>query len=100
MLQGQGDVYGLVDYLYRLQYGQRLLVIDDISINARSAWLQKDQTLLWSVRAHGLYPAPEGFLMSPRPFYVAAVILALSGLALRLAPRGVRGPAEFRLDHA
>jgi len=60
MLQGQGDVYGLVDYLYRLQYGQRLLVIDDISINARSAWLQKDQTLLWSVRAHGLYPAPEG----------------------------------------
>ena len=60
MLQGQGDVYGLVDYLYRLQYGQRLLVIDDISINTRSAWLQKDQTLLWSVRAHGLYPAPEG----------------------------------------
>jgi hypothetical protein len=60
MLQGQGDVYGLVDYLYRLQYGQRLLVIDDISINARSAWLAKDQMLLWTVRAHGLYPAAEG----------------------------------------
>jgi type II secretion system (T2SS) protein M len=60
VLQGQGDVYGLVDYLYRLQYGQRLLVIDDIAINSRSGWLDKDQTLLWTVRAHGLYPAPEG----------------------------------------
>ena len=57
MLQGQGDVYGLVDFLYRIQHGQRLLVIDEISVNTRSTYLQdKDQLLTWSLRAHGLYP--------------------------------------------
>jgi type II secretory pathway component PulM len=59
MLQGQGDIYGLVDFLYRLQHGERFLVIDEISINTRSSWLRDDQSLLWSLRAHGLYPAPE-----------------------------------------
>jgi hypothetical protein len=57
LLQGQGDVYGLVDFLYRIQHGQRLLVIDEISVNTRSSYLQdKDQLLTWSLRAHGLYP--------------------------------------------
>ena len=57
VLQGQGDVYGLVDFLYRIQHGQRLLVIDEISVNTRSTYLQdKDQLLTWSIRAHGLYP--------------------------------------------
>ena len=57
VLQGQGDIHGLVDFLYRVQHGQRLLVIDEISINTRSSWLREDQSLLWSLRAHGLYPA-------------------------------------------
>jgi type II secretory pathway component PulM len=57
VLQGQGDVYGLVDFLYRVQHGERLLVIDEISVNTRSSYLQdKDQLLTWSLRAHGLYP--------------------------------------------
>jgi type II secretory pathway component PulM len=57
VLQGQGDVHGLVDFLYRIQHGQRLLVIDEISVNTRSTYLQdKDQLLTWSLRAHGLYP--------------------------------------------
>ena len=59
LLQGQGDIYGLVDFLYRVQHGQRLLVIDEISINTRSSWLRNDQSLLWSLRAHGIYPAAE-----------------------------------------
>jgi type II secretory pathway component PulM len=59
VLQGQGDIYGLVDFLYRVQHGQRLLVIDEISINTRSSYLREDQSLLWSLRAHGLYPAQE-----------------------------------------
>jgi hypothetical protein len=59
VLQGQGDIYGLVDFLYRVQHGQRLLVVDEISINARSSYLREDQSLVWSLRAHGLYPAQE-----------------------------------------
>jgi type II secretory pathway component PulM len=59
VLQGQGDIYGLVDFLYRIQHGQRLLVIDEISINTRSSWRREDQALLWSLRAHGLYPSRE-----------------------------------------
>lgn len=61
VLQGQGDIHGLVDFLYRLQHGQRLLVIEDMAINTRTSYLrEEEQTLMWSLRAHGLYPAPEG----------------------------------------
>ena len=57
LLQGQGDIHGLVDFLFRVQHGQRLLVIDEISVNTRSTYLRDDQSLTWSVRGHGLYPA-------------------------------------------
>ena len=59
VLQGQGDIHGLVDFLYRVQHGHRLLVIDEISVNTRSSWQGEDQVLQWSLRAHGLYPAAE-----------------------------------------
>src|SRR5256712_3193294 len=36
-LQGQGDIYGLVDFLYRLERGEKLLVVDDLTLNARFA---------------------------------------------------------------
>jgi hypothetical protein len=57
VLQGQGDVYGLVDFLQRIHHGQRLLAIDEISISAGAAYLDEDALLTWSLRAHGLYPA-------------------------------------------
>jgi hypothetical protein len=62
-LQGQGDIYGLVDFLFRVQHGERLLVIDELLVNAGFArpWAQDgggERTLAWSVRAHGLYPGP------------------------------------------
>ena len=38
-LQGQGDIYGVVDFLYRLERGERLLVLDDVTLNAGLAWL-------------------------------------------------------------
>jgi type II secretory pathway component PulM len=60
LLQGQGDIHGLVDFLYRIQHGERLLVIEDLSINTRSTYLREDQSLTWSLRAHGLYPAAAG----------------------------------------
>jgi Type II secretion system (T2SS), protein M subtype b len=59
VLQGQGDIYGLVDFLSRVQHGDRLLVIDEISVSTRSFWRRGD-LLVWSLRAHGLYPTPAG----------------------------------------
>src|SRR5438445_13769842 len=64
-LQGQGDIYGLVDFLYRLERGERLLVLDDVTLNAGLAWLpsaafaggRQSQRLTWSIRLHGLYGA-------------------------------------------
>ena len=67
-LQGRGDVYGLVDFLYRLQHGEKLLVTDELSLNAGfepvlTAELEgggggaRPQNLSWSLRLHGLYGA-------------------------------------------
>src|SRR2546422_6348377 len=64
-LQGQGDIYGLVDFLHRLERGEKLLVVDDLTLNAGFAWLptpafgggRQSQRLTWSVRLHGLYGA-------------------------------------------
>lgn len=65
-LQGQGDIYGLVDFLYRLEHGEKLLVLDEVVLNggfgvgygayggvARGG----RQYLSWSLRLHGLYGA-------------------------------------------
>jgi len=63
-LQGQGDIYGLVDFLFRVQHGEKLLVIDELLVNAGFArpWNQEsgggDRVLAWSLRAHGMYPGP------------------------------------------
>ena len=60
LLQGQGDIHGLLDFLYRVQHGQKLLVVEEISVNTRSSYLREDdETLQWSLRARGLYPARE-----------------------------------------
>ena len=56
-LQARGDVYGLVDFLYRVERGDKLVVVDELTLNAgmdgddpRSA-----QTLAWTLAVHGLY---------------------------------------------
>src|SRR2546428_9897830 len=36
-LQGQGDIYGLVDFLYRLDRGDKLLLADHLTLDARFA---------------------------------------------------------------
>jgi type II secretory pathway component PulM len=69
-LQGRGDIYGLVDFLYRVQWGEKLLVIDEMSANAGIGWpgglaLYGRQEyglqpyLSWSIRLHGLYATRE-----------------------------------------
>lgn len=59
VLQGQGDIYALVDFLSRIQYGPRLLAIDELSVSTRSDLL-RGELLEWSLRAHGLYPTAMG----------------------------------------
>jgi general secretion pathway protein M len=66
-LQARGDLYGLVDFLGRLEGGTPLLVVDEITVDAG---LDPDgdggpivtavagaphQTLTWTLRLHGLY---------------------------------------------
>ena len=58
-LQGQGDVYGLVDFLFRLQHGEKLLVIDDMTISALLAQISGRHIVTWSITMHGLYAASE-----------------------------------------
>lgn len=57
-LQGQSDITGLVDFLLRIQVSQVLLVVDELAVNAPTDGRDGRQTLLWTVRLHGLYRAP------------------------------------------
>lgn len=57
--QGRGDIYGLVDFLYRIERGEKLLVIDELNVNAPFWISDTRQTLVWSVRLHGLHSASE-----------------------------------------
>jgi len=67
-LQAQGDIYGLVDFLYRLQRGEKLVVIDDLTLNAGFGLMLganlygggRSQALTWSLRLHGLYASAGG----------------------------------------
>ncbi|NIW37939.1 MAG: hypothetical protein GWN32_16075, partial [Gemmatimonadetes bacterium] len=57
----RGDVYGLVDFLFYLQNGEKLLVIDELNVNSgRLRRSTEEELLSWTVRLHGLYtPAEE-----------------------------------------
>lgn len=57
-LQGQGDIYGLVDFLFRLQHGEKLLVIDDMSVTAGLPHSDRREFITWSITMHGLYATP------------------------------------------
>lgn len=57
-LQGQGDIYGLVDFLFRLQHGEKLLVIDDMSVTAGLPHTDRREYVTWSITMHGLYATP------------------------------------------
>lgn len=57
-LQGQGDIYGLVDFLFRLQHGEKLLVIDEMSVTAGLPHSDRREFITWSMTMHGLYAPP------------------------------------------
>jgi type II secretory pathway component PulM len=54
-VQGQGDIYGLVDFLFRLQHGEKLLVIDDMTITSGLPQTGRREFVVWSMTMHGLY---------------------------------------------
>jgi type II secretory pathway component PulM len=85
-LQCQGDIYGLVDFLSRLEQGEKLLAVDELSLNAAVGVAfgpsvgphagqgpgprvgprvaKPSQYLSWSLRLHGLYRAVGGAIGS------------------------------------
>jgi hypothetical protein len=77
-LQARGDLYGLVDFLDRLDRGAPLLVVDELTVDAgldegddgaavTAAARAPRQTLTWTLRLHGLYEGDgeEGGQRSP-----------------------------------
>jgi Type II secretion system (T2SS), protein M subtype b len=54
-LSGQGDIYGLTALLNRLQAGEKLLAIDEISLNVVNGGTMRADLLAFSVRLHGAY---------------------------------------------
>lgn len=54
-LSGQGDVYGLTSLLNRLQFGEKLLLIDELSVNPVGMVGSKPDLLVFSIRLHGVY---------------------------------------------
>lgn len=50
-----GDLYGLVDFLYFLQHGEKLLVIDELQVNSNPRRGVSQQLMSWSLRLHGYY---------------------------------------------
>jgi type II secretory pathway component PulM len=58
----RGDVYGLVDLLFYLQNGEKLLVIDDLRVSEGRGDRRRQQLLTMSVSLHGYYRTQEGEL--------------------------------------
>jgi hypothetical protein len=56
-LSGQGDIYGLADLLTRLQFGGKLLVVDELRVTGGAPNYAPD-LLSFSVKLHGAY-SPE-----------------------------------------
>lgn len=58
-LQARGDVYGLVDFLYRVEGGDKLVVVDELTLNGGTDEggdeARGPQTLSWTLAVHGLY---------------------------------------------
>jgi hypothetical protein len=66
-LQARGDVYGLVDFLYRIEQGDKLVVVDELTLNAGLDGMESvgqprgaPETLSWTLSVHGLYSPPVG----------------------------------------
>jgi hypothetical protein len=64
-LQARGDVYGLVAFLERLQHGDKLISIGELTVNGGFDGVldqssRGTQTLLWTMSLNGFYARPAG----------------------------------------
>ena len=59
-LAGRADIYGLVDLLFYLQQGEKLLVIDDLRVGATRATGTRNDLITWSIDLHGYYASAQG----------------------------------------
>jgi hypothetical protein len=61
-LSGRADIYGLVDILFYLQQGEKLLVIDELRVGVgatRSAGPNLS-LITWTMDLHGYYASSQG----------------------------------------
>jgi hypothetical protein len=65
-LTAQGDIHGLVQLLSFIQDGERLLVVDDLTVTAGAPRSDGVQLLTWSMRLRGPY-AQAGAAEATRP---------------------------------
>jgi hypothetical protein len=65
-LAAQGDIHGLVQLLSLIQDGERLLVVDDLTVTAGAPRSDGVQLLTWSMRLRGPYAA-AGAAEATRP---------------------------------
>lgn len=54
-LSAHSDIHGLAGLLSRLQYGEKLLVIDELAVNVGAVAGDRPDLLTFSVRLHGAY---------------------------------------------
>jgi len=59
-LAGRADIYGLVDLLFYLQQGEKLLVIDDLRVGTTRATGPRNDLVTWSIDLHGYYASAQG----------------------------------------
>lgn len=54
----RGDIYGLVDLLFYLQHGEKLIVIDEFRLDAGRG-IPETRLVGWTATLHGYYAAPR-----------------------------------------
>jgi len=59
-LRGLGDVYGLVDLLFYVQNGEKLLIPDELRVVASPSRGTGEQLLSWTIDLHAYYSPEEG----------------------------------------
>jgi hypothetical protein len=60
-LTARGDIYGLVDFVFHLQSGEKVLAIDELRVSAGAGGRIRGgaELLAWTIRLHGLYAPGE-----------------------------------------
>ena len=57
-MSGQGDIHGLVALLERVQYGEKLLIVDDLTVGSGATRPDGVRVLTFAVRMRGAWAAP------------------------------------------